>query len=70
MQAKLNQGALSCGLDCFVDEPLGNDSLWLTTPNAVLTPHVGGTTNGGMRGMGVGAALNILKHLASAPASD
>jgi D-3-phosphoglycerate dehydrogenase / 2-oxoglutarate reductase len=63
MQAKLHEGALSLGLDCFVDEPLPPDSGWLTAPNSVLTPHVGGTTDGGMRGMGVGAANNILKHL-------
>lgn len=63
MQAKLHQGALSLGLDCFVDEPLPPDSSWLSAPNSVLTPHVGGTTDGGMRGMGVGAANNILKHL-------
>jgi len=63
MQAKLHQGSISLGLDCFVDEPLGDDSAWLTTPNSVLTPHVGGTTDGGMKGMGMGAARNILKHL-------
>lgn len=63
MQAKLHEGALSLGLDCFVNEPLPLDSGWLSTPNCVLTPHVGGTTDGGMRGMGVGAANNILKHL-------
>ncbi|WP_309678707.1 NAD(P)-dependent oxidoreductase [Polaromonas sp.] len=63
MQSKLHEGRLSLGLDCFVDEPLRADSGWLTTPNSVLTPHVGGTTDGGMKGMGVGAARNILKHL-------
>jgi D-3-phosphoglycerate dehydrogenase len=63
MQAKLHEGRVSLGLDCFVDEPLRPDSAWLTTPNSVLTPHIGGTTDGGMRGMGVGAARNILKHL-------
>jgi D-3-phosphoglycerate dehydrogenase len=63
MQAKLREGALSLGLDCFADEPLPADSGWLSTPNCVLTPHVGGTTDGGMRGMGVGAANNIIKHL-------
>jgi D-3-phosphoglycerate dehydrogenase / 2-oxoglutarate reductase len=63
MQSKLHEGALSLGLDCFVDEPLPADSGWLSTLNCVLTPHVGGTTDGGMRGMGVGAANNIIKHL-------
>mgnify|MGYP005805783275 CR=1 FL=1 len=63
MQSKLREGRLSLGLDCFVEEPLPEDSAWAATPNSVLTPHVGGTTDGGMRGMGVGAARNILKHL-------
>jgi D-3-phosphoglycerate dehydrogenase / 2-oxoglutarate reductase len=63
MQSKLHEGALSLGLDCFVEEPLPADSGWLSTPNCVLTPHVGGTTDGGMRGMGVGAANNIIRHL-------
>ena len=63
MQARLRADELQLGLDCFVVEPLGEDSAWLDTPNAVLTPHVGGTTNGGLRGMAFGAATNILKHL-------
>ena len=63
MQARLRAGELQLGLDCFVVEPLGEDSAWLDTPNAVLTPHVGGATNGGLRGMAFGAATNILKHL-------
>ncbi|QRF55453.1 hydroxyacid dehydrogenase [Variovorax paradoxus] len=63
MQQKLRDGGISLGLDCFVQEPLPADSAWLDVPNAVLTPHVGGTTDGGMRGMGVGAARNILRHL-------
>lgn len=69
MQARLRAGELSLGLDCFVEEPLPADSPWLTTPNAVYTPHIGGTTDGGMRGMGVGAARNILQHLAAPPAN-
>jgi len=63
MQAVLYQGGLRLGLDCFVNEPVGADSPWLSTPNTVLMPHVGGTTDGGMRGMGVGAAQHILDHL-------
>lgn len=63
MQLKLRDGHLSLGLDCFDEEPLPGSSGWLSTPNSVLTPHVGGTTDGGMRGMGVGAARNIIKHL-------
>lgn len=63
MQARLRAGELQLGLDCFVTEPLPADSPWLELEHAVLTPHIGGTTNGGLRGMAVGAAQNILKVL-------
>lgn len=66
MQATLHQGGIRLGLDCFAHEPVSADSPWLNTPNTVLTPHIGGTTDGGMRGMGVGAARHILAHLATA----
>ncbi|MCZ2495857.1 3-phosphoglycerate dehydrogenase [Xylophilus sp. Kf1] len=63
MQARLREGTLRLGLDCFVAEPLPPDSPWLTLEHVVLTPHIGGTTDGGLRGMAVGAAQNILKVL-------
>ncbi|WP_285409888.1 hydroxyacid dehydrogenase [Variovorax sp. efr-133-TYG-130] len=63
MQSALRAGHLHLGLDCFVEEPLPANSAWLDTPNAVLTPHIGGTTDGGLRGMAVGAAQNILSVL-------
>ena len=63
MQKALRAGHLHLGLDCFVEEPLPMQSAWLDTPHAVLTPHIGGTTNGGLRGMAVGAAQNILSVL-------
>lgn len=63
MREKLHADELYLGLDCFVDEPINPDSAWTDTPNAVLTPHIGGTTNGGLRGMAVGAAKNILSVL-------
>lgn len=63
MLHRLHAGELFLGLDCFVDEPINAESPWTSTPNAVLTPHVGGTTNGGLRGMAVGAAKNILSVL-------
>ena len=65
MRGKLHAGELALGLDCFVDEPIDADSPWASTPNAVLTPHIGGTTDGGLRGMAVGAAQNILSVLRS-----
>ena len=63
MQSLLLRGTVRLGLDCFVQEPIAQDSAWLTVPNTVLTPHIGGTTDGGMRGMGVGAARHIVAHL-------
>jgi D-3-phosphoglycerate dehydrogenase len=63
MRQKLHAGELFLGLDCFVDEPIDADSPWVGTPNAILTPHIGGTTGGGLRGMAVGAAMNILSVL-------
>lgn len=63
MRERLHAGDLALGLDCFVDEPINAESPWASTPNAVLTPHVGGTTNGGLRGMAVGAAKNMLSVL-------
>jgi len=63
MREKLHANELCLGLDCFVDEPINAESPWADTPNAILTPHIGGTTNGGLRGMAVGAAKNILSVL-------
>lgn len=63
IQAKLKASELQLGMDCFAVEPMAEDSPWLESPNAVLTPHIGGTTDGGLRGMAVGAAENIVRHL-------
>ncbi|WP_407792381.1 NAD(P)-dependent oxidoreductase [Pigmentiphaga litoralis] len=65
MRERLHAKELLLGLDCFLDEPIDAESPWSFTPNAVLTPHVGGTTNGGLRGMAVCAARNILSVLRS-----
>ena len=65
---ELRAGRLIVGIDCFEDEPLKKDSPWLTAPNALLTPHIGGTTATSFRAMGVGAATSILDHLVKAPA--
>lgn len=67
IRRRLRTGDLQLGMDCFAVEPLAGDSPWLDTPGAVLTPHIGGTTDGGLRGMAVGAARNILRHLAPSP---
>lgn len=63
LPAQLHAGRLHAGIDCFQDEPLGPDSPWLTAPNTVLTPHIGGTTVTAFRQIGVMAAQSILSHL-------
>lgn len=61
--AELHARRLHAGIDCFQDEPLGAGSPWMTAPNTILTPHIGGTTTMAFRQMGVMAAEAILSHL-------
>ena len=70
MQKRLKIGDLQLGLDCFASEPLAEDSPWLNMPAVILTPHIGGTTDGGLRGMAVGAAQNIVMHLKTMSGSN
>lgn len=63
MLDELEAGRLVAGIDCFQDEPLKKDARWLTAPNTVLTPHIGGTTATAFRAMGVDAAKAILLNL-------
>lgn len=63
MLEQLHARRLHAGIDCFQDEPLGPTSPWLTAPNTVLTPHIGGTTTRAFRQMGVMAAESILEVL-------
>jgi D-3-phosphoglycerate dehydrogenase len=63
MRERVLAGELYLGVDCFEQEPIDLHSPWVHVPNATLTPHIGGTTNGGLRGMAVGAAKNILSVL-------
>lgn len=60
---QLHVKRLHAGIDCFQDEPLGATSPWLSAPNCVLTPHIGGTTAKAFRQMGVMAAESILSYL-------
>ena len=48
----LGEGRIAgAGLDAFVHEPLPEDSPLADAPNVLLSPHVGGGTGGGQRGM-------------------
>lgn len=60
---ELHEDRLFAGIDCFEDEPLSTNSPWLSAPNTILTPHIGGTTTTAFKQMGVMAAESILKHL-------
>jgi D-3-phosphoglycerate dehydrogenase len=67
LHRQLRAGRLRAGIDCFQDEPLEEGSPWLSLPNTVLTPHIGGTTETAFRQMGVMAAQAILDELERAP---
>lgn len=42
----LRSGAIAgAGFDVFYEEPLADDSEWMTFDNVVLTPHIGGASN-------------------------
>ena len=48
----LREGRIAgAGLDAFLYEPLPGDSPLAHAPNVLLSPHVGGGTGGGQRGM-------------------
>ena len=48
----LREGRLAgAGLDAFVEEPLRDGHALLSCPNVLFSPHVGGGTGGGQKGM-------------------
>ena len=51
----------------FEVEPLPADSALAALPNAVLTPHVGGSTPAALAAMAAGAAANVLGWLQGRP---
>jgi D-3-phosphoglycerate dehydrogenase len=62
LEAGLISGA---GLDVFSEEPLPEKHPLFSTPNVVMTPHIGARTEETVRFIGIQCAENILKSLAS-----
>lgn len=51
------------GLDTFADEPLPTDHPFLSMPQIVMTPHMGGSTDAALDGVAISAARNVLDVL-------
>ena len=52
------------GLDAFIDEPLPIGHGLMGCPNLLCSPHVGGGTGGGQRGM-IQSVVDNLQRVAS-----
>ena len=64
----LREGRLAgAGLDAFVEEPLPAGHALLDRPNVLLSPHVGGGTGGGQRGMIQDVVANLQRVGAGEP---
>jgi phosphoglycerate dehydrogenase-like enzyme len=56
----LSSGIIAgAGLDCFIDEPLPVGHGLMDLENVVLSPHVGGGTGGGQKGVVADVKLNM-----------
>ncbi len=60
---------MAAGLDSFAVEPMTAGHPFQGEKNFVLSPHIGGVTSDAYVNMGVGAAQNLLRVLARAPAA-
>jgi len=61
--AALQSGQLGgAALDVFRDEPL-KDSVFHSAPNAILTPHIAGSTNEAQDAVGVQIAMQVREYL-------
>jgi D-3-phosphoglycerate dehydrogenase len=51
------------GLDTFAEEPLAAGHPFLSLPQIVMTPHMGGSTDAALDGVAISAARNVLDVL-------
>jgi D-3-phosphoglycerate dehydrogenase len=51
------------GLDTFANEPLAADHPFMSVPQIVMTPHMGGSTDAALDGVAISAARNVLDVL-------
>jgi D-3-phosphoglycerate dehydrogenase len=66
----LREGRLAgAGLDAFVEEPLPEGHALLDCPNVLFSPHVGGGTGGGQKGM-IQSVVANLKRVEAGEAPD
>jgi phosphoglycerate dehydrogenase-like enzyme len=66
----LESGALAgAASDVFAQEPPAADNPLLRMPGFLCTPHVGGSTNGALRRVGLSIAEQVLDRLRPSPAS-
>ncbi len=59
VEALLSGGIAGAGLDVFLDEPLPVDHGLLSLDNVLLSPHTGGGTGGGQKGIVADVKANI-----------
>ncbi|PLU43397.1 hydroxyacid dehydrogenase [Sinorhizobium medicae] len=62
-EAVLSGHLAGAGLDTFADEPLPADHPFLSLPQIVMTPHMGGSTDAALDGVAISAARNVLDVL-------
>ncbi len=71
LAAKLADGTLACAaLDVFAEEPLPADSPLIDVEDAILTPHLGASTEAAQENVAVSTAEQVVAALADEPVAN